>query len=352
MPSLQWLPGQRIQVPPPKKPKKITGTRFAAIMGLNKWNTEFKTWCEITKTWQEPFVDTIYTKAGKVIEHKQAEYMRKAYGMTDLVTPEDKFGKDYFKRTYGDFFPNYEVFGGMWDYLVEDELFGVQTVLEMKTTQRSEDWKDDVPEYYAMQAALYAWMLGVDDVIMVCSFLEDKDYEHPENYEPSASNTITVPFKVSERYPNMDELVSKAVVWWVEHVEGGISPAYDAVADAAIIKELRSLHPDKTSSTLNDLLNEGADIQRQLEEYKTLTDPLEKRLKAIKEAVKEDAMPQFSDQYDKVYYTGNGADYKWTVTRSTSIGLDEEAMKADGVWEKYHTKQTTSIKLTMTKEDK
>ena len=36
MAGVTWLEGNRIQVPAPKRPKKITGTRFAAILGLNR----------------------------------------------------------------------------------------------------------------------------------------------------------------------------------------------------------------------------------------------------------------------------------------------------------------------------
>ena len=31
---MEWLDGQRIQVVPPKKPKKLTGSRFASVLGL------------------------------------------------------------------------------------------------------------------------------------------------------------------------------------------------------------------------------------------------------------------------------------------------------------------------------
>ena len=37
---------------------------------------------------------------------------------------------------------------------------------------RDRDWAEDIPEYYALQAALYAHLLGVDSVIMVASFLD------------------------------------------------------------------------------------------------------------------------------------------------------------------------------------
>lgn len=33
---MKWNDDKTITITPPKRPKKITGTRFAAIMGLNK----------------------------------------------------------------------------------------------------------------------------------------------------------------------------------------------------------------------------------------------------------------------------------------------------------------------------
>ena len=207
--DIKWLEGNRIQIAPPKKTKKVTGTRFATILGLNPWSTEFEMWCAITKTFELPFEDTIYTIAGKTIEPKQAQYMSRSYGM-DLISPTDRYGENYFNKTWGDFFPENPHLGGMWDYLgVDDETGKVDTVLEMKTTKRIEDWQNDIPEYYALQAALYAYLLGVDNVIMVASFLEEKDYNDPKKYKPSIKNTITKEFKVSERYPDFAEKVAK-----------------------------------------------------------------------------------------------------------------------------------------------
>ena len=199
---MKWLE-DRIKVIPPKNPKKLTATRFATILGLNPWSTPFEVWCEITRTYAKPFEDTKYTVAGKTIEPKQAAYMKSSYFMTDLVSPTDLYGENYFKRTRGDFFSEQAVLGGMWDYLRMTS--GTPTaVLEMKTTKRAEDWSADIPEYYALQAVLYAYLLGVDDVIMVASFLSEKDYDHPENYVCTIHNTITRPFKVSERYPHFE----------------------------------------------------------------------------------------------------------------------------------------------------
>ena len=44
---MEWLDGNKIQIIPPKRPKKLTGTRFATILGLNPWSTPFEIWCDL-----------------------------------------------------------------------------------------------------------------------------------------------------------------------------------------------------------------------------------------------------------------------------------------------------------------
>lgn len=344
-----WLDSKQIQIIPPKKPKKLTATRFATILGLNPWSTPFKVWCEITRTYQEPFEDTIYTIAGKTIEPKQAEYMKKSYFMTNLVTPTDKYGADYFSKTYGDFFPGEAVFGGMWDYLLTED--GKTTaVLEMKTTKRAEDWYDDIPEYYALQAALYAFLLGVDDVIMVASFLEESDYADPGKFVPNASNTKVIPFKVTERYPEFYKLLKKAEKWWNDYVVTGISPVYDETADADILKELRTnnLNPE---SDIEALIIEGESLKAEIDKLSAPIEPLEKRLKTITEMIKQHGMSQFRDGDKKVSLKGNH--YIWNVAKTDTTEIDKEGLKADGLLSKYSKIKTTyRITTTAIKEDK
>lgn len=343
---MEWLDTKQIKIVPPKKPKKITGTRFAAIMGKNAWNTPFKTWCEITRTYEEPFEDTIYTIAGKTIEPKQAEYMRRAYFMTGLKTPTDIFGENYFQKTWGDFFGDVPIFGGMWDYLLYDESGKPTTVLEMKTTKRSEDWENDIPEYYALQAALYAYLLGVDSVMMVASFLEDKDYKSPEAFVPSSSNTIVIPFKVSERYPEFDKLIKKAKKWWKSCVESGVSPMYDEKKDADILKELRTntLNPE---TNIEALVREAEELKMRIEEQAAVLKPFEERLKVINDIIKEHAIGQFRDGDKKVSISGSR--YRWDISRTTTNKIDKDGLKADGLLSKYTVPEvgyrlTTSLK--------
>ena len=334
---MNWI-DRHLEVTPPKRPKKITATRFATILGLNPWSTAFEMWCEITKTFAKPFEDTIYTIAGKTIEPKQIDYMRKAYGMYNLRTPTDVYGPDYFKKTFGDFFRDHEVVGGMWDSLLVDGNGKPEAVLEFKTTKRAEDWANDVPEYYALQAALYAYLLDVDDVIMVASFLEPKDYEHPENFVPSATNTITVEFKVSERYPDFGWKVSQAIAWWQNHVVTGISPDYDEKKDAEILKALRtnSLSPD---TNIDALIAEAEGLKTKLEAvYASVSDD-EKRLKAVTDQIKKYLTGAFRPHDIAVEH--KGGQYLWSVSKTESTEIDKAALEADGLLEKYSRKKET-----------
>lgn len=331
---MKWLDSKQIQITPPKRTKKVTGTRFATVLGLNPWSTPFEMWCAITKTYEKPFEDTIYTIAGETIEPKQAEYMKKSYGM-DLITPTDRYGQDYFNKTWGDFFPENPYFGGMWDYLGVDENGTVDTVLEMKTTKRIEDWQNDAPEYYALQAALYAYLLGVDNVIMVASFLEEKDYEDPSKFVPNIKNTITVEFKVSERYPDFERMVAEVKSWWGEYVTGGISPVYDEKKDAEILAALRThnLTPD---TDIDALIKEAEGLKKEVDMTAAAIADKEKRLKEISDIIKEHAMTQFRDGDKKVEI--KGSTYTWTVSRSETTTIDKKALEADGLLEKYQKK--------------
>lgn len=341
MVDLVWK-DHHIEITPPKRPKKITGTRFATILGLNPWSTAFEVWAEITRTYQKPFESTIYTEAGKTIEPKQARYMMEAYGMDNLITPTDVFGEDYFNKTFGDFFKERKILGGMWDYLLYEN-GEPDTVLEMKTTKRAEDWGNDVPEYYALQAALYAYLLGVDKVIMVASFLSPRDYEHPEDFKPSVANTVTVEFKVSERYPDFADKVARVEEWWRVHVEGGISPDFDEKKDAEILKELRTnnLTPD---TDIEAVMKEAEDLKARIDAVSAKIAGDEKRLKTLTEIIKKHAIGQFRDGDNKVAL--RGTTFLWEVSRSDSLKLDEDAMKADGVYDKYCTKMATAYRIT------
>lgn len=333
---MEFLTENRIKVDPPKKPKKLTATRFATILGLNAWATPFEAWCAITRTYEEPFEDTIYTKAGKVIEPKVIEYLNDVMFM-DIKSPTDVYGPDYFKKTWGDFFPDQKTLGGMWDAIGDD------FVVEIKTTKRAEDWSYDVPIYYKLQAALYAWLLGFDNVVVTVSFLEDKDYANPEAFEPSYKNTKIYEFKLSEAFPDFKELyVLPALDFWREHVETGISPAYDEKRDAEILKVLRKNTVEPDDKGISKLIAEADRIQAAIDKAEARLEEKKSRLKEIDSIVKKYMSGQFRDGDKKVEIAGKK--YTWTLTKSVRSSVDTTALKADGIYDKY-AKSTETLTL-------
>lgn len=177
-------------------------------------------------------------------------------------------------------------------------------------------------------------MMGV----MVASFLDEKDYKDPAAYQPTASNTITVEFKVSERYPDFADKVAAVEQWWVDYVDTGISPEYDEKKDAEILAALRTntLSPE---TDIEALIAEAEGLKKELDEISASTADKEKRLKTINDIIKEHAMGQFRDGDKKVEV--KGSTYVWTVSRSETTSVDKDALKADGLLDKYSKKSET-----------
>ena len=361
MKDVKWL-GNSIQVEPPKRFKKISGTFFPTVLGLDPWKSPFEAWCKSTRTWEAPFEGNKYTTAGQIVEPKVFDFLRYSMGFGDkVVIPTDVYGEDYFKKTRGDFYPNNPIFSGMWDALIIDDERKVEYVVEIKTVQvdgRSgtleQRWKDgEAPHYQALQAALYAHLLGVDKVLMVAVALEDKkgDYEHPEQVVPSYANENVYldEFRVSERYPHFDMYIEKATAWWNAHVLTGISPEFDEKKDAEILKALRTnnVEPDVD---IKALVAEAEQLDAEIEAITAAAADKEKRLKELTEQIKQYALGQFRDGDTKVSIPGQRFEY--VLSRSETTELDKDALKADGLWEKYN-KPKTNYRLTKTeiKED-
>lgn len=357
---MKWC-GNHIETNVPKKCKKISGTFFPTVLGVDPWKSPFEAWCKSTRTWEQPFEGNKYTNAGQIIEKKVFDFLRTSMGYGKrLITPEDVYGKDYFKKTWGDFFPRSNVFSGMWDCLIKNDNSKIEYVVEIKTVQidgRSgsleERWKDgQAPDYQALQASLYAYLLGVDKVMMVAVALEDSkgDYEHPEQVIPSFanSNVYIDEFIVSERYPNFDMYIEKATNWWNNHVLTGISPEFDEKKDAEILKALRT-NCVEISTDISTLLEQAEKLKTEIAEITEKVADKEKELKAISEEIKNFAKQQFREGDTKVSLKGKT--YEFVLSKSDSTELDTTSLAQDmgeDFMNKY-TKHKTSYRFTSNK---
>ena len=332
----------------PKTFKKMTGTRFATVMGLNAWSSPFEVWCALTRTYEIPFEDTVYTIAGKTIEPKVINYLNKVMFM-DIKSPKDVYGDDYFRKTWGDFFPDRKELGGSWDAI------GDNFVVEIKTTKRAEDWALDVPIYYKLQAALYAYLLGFDNVVVTVSFLEDKDYANPEAFVPSYQNTKIYDFKLSEAFPTFEEsYVEPALEFWKKHVETGISPEFDEKKDAEILKALRKNTVAPSDKEITKLITEADKLQDQIDRAELKLEDKKTRLKELNDQVKKYMSEQFRDGDKKVEVQGKK--YTWTLTKAARKSVDTAAVKAliknniVNESEVYKTSETLTLKKALIEE--
>lgn len=225
-------------------PKKISGTNFGVVLGVNTYSTPFQAWCDMMRVYKKPFVETLETKAGKEIEGRQAKYIKEKYNLVGLTSPEDKFGSNYFNRTRGDFFPMEDYFQGMWDFInVDPRTDKITSVIEMKTTKEKnyEKWSREVPPYYMLQVGLYAYLLKVEKFVVVASFLKDEDYLEPLKFVPNEQNTKIMPYTMSKKFPKFYEYyIMPAKKWWNDYIVTGVSPMYDEynAGDVEIVKEL------------------------------------------------------------------------------------------------------------------
>jgi hypothetical protein len=218
----------------------------------------------------------------------------------------------------------------------------IDAVIEIKTTKRAEDWADGkAPIHYSLQAALYAYLLGVDNIVMVAAFLEDEDYEHPENFVPSVDNTIVDDFLLSERFPDFEDRIAVARAWWDKYVVTGVSPDFDEKKDAEILKVLRT-NAISVDTDISALLAEAEQLTDEIAAVTATVEDKENRLKEVKDLIKEYGSRQFREGDTKVSFKTDR--FEWTITRSQTTKVNTAALKKDGLLEKYQTVSET-IKL-------
>lgn len=280
-----------------KKPtrfKYLTGTRFASALGLNPYSSPFQIWCECTKLVTPPFEETIYIKAGRVIEPLQREYVAKKF--PNIVSPEEYFGEVFEQVRWNFFRDDQKPFAGCWDAVsTKDNKRDIMMVVEFKTASDPRKWDNTIPIYYELQGALYAKLLGLDRVLFVASFLDKLDYAHPENFVPNETNTKMVVKKLNDivvelngEYLSIDELMEKAKEFWEKHIETGISPEFDEKLDKQYLDIIRASKPINDTS-LEELCESAKDLEEEIEELKDKNGitSKEKELKIIKDNIKE-----------------------------------------------------------------
>jgi len=326
----------------PSNPKKMTGSRLGAIVGVNKWKSPFEAWCEITRVGEQPFEGNKFTEAGEAIEPKLLEFCKSEVSPY-IVTPSEWFKTT---RKLYDHFPDEAIFGGQWDALALDAPLAKGgkpiAVIEAKTSSRPQDWVNGVPDSYAVQGLAYAAWLGVDLVYFPVRFMEPHEYDAPHLCECDDANTEIYEMKVAGS--GIHDTLTGAMAWYETHVLGNVSPSFDAKRDKDILKVIRT--NEVKSDGLEALAKKALVLESKIELIRSDNglDALEKELKALKDKqLKPLLVEQFGENDETV------TAYGWSVKKSMSTAINKEALEQDGLLETY-TVSTPRYTMTRTKE--
>lgn len=327
----------------PRSVKKITMTRLASILGVNPYQSPFAAWCEITKIYSKPFVETKETIAGKVIEPIVRQWLKEdVYGSDYVLSPEEYYGNNWssISKKY-DFYPNLKIFGGMWDTVLTraDKTF-IKRIFEQKTTKRVEDWVRSAPIYYLIQGLGYGYMGGVDNVTLTGTFLKDEDYAHPELFKPNEKNTVLYDYSVEQtrvllpdgNLHTIEECFKIAEDWWNAHVETGISPEFDTnkACDKEILNELgksMAVKQNGLDEAVNDYLSKIAQLNKLKEDLGISL--LEKDIESLKTQIVEELKSQMREEDTSIEYS------EVKLSKSSRASVDVDALKNDGLYETY-----------------
>ncbi len=152
------------------KQKKITGTRLATILGLNKFNSPFSAWAEMTGLYK-PVIPDKYLKVGQVLEKPIIKSIEDMYDFNIHTFDKNEIKFDNFKDN--------PIFGGMVDGIDYEK----KTLVEIKTTnvKNKRYWDKQVPIEYWYQAQLYCELANLKEILFGVCFVEEQDYTDPDN---------------------------------------------------------------------------------------------------------------------------------------------------------------------------
>ena len=344
---------KRIIIEPPQRTKKITGHRFPSILGLNKYQTPFGAWCEITGVANLPFETNKYMEAGKAIEPKQIDYARQKF--PNIMSCEEYYGANWKDYQYSNFKDLGRIFDGVRDFVsVKNDGITIAMVGECKTSSKPQDWENNnVPTDYLCQGMLYAYLDKLDKILYVTSFLQPMDYNHPEKYKVTPENTRYTVKKLNEcylplptgEYGTIELAIDYCEQWWKDYVETGISPEFDEELDKEYLEILRKNQP-VYDTDLAELCAQAIDIAKNIEELsnKHGIKKLEKELKTLEKAIKTGMI-------------GGNLDIvgSYSLNRKSKLKFNEEkfAEENEKLYNKYLEETITyTLKKDMKEEEK
>lgn len=337
---------KRIIIDPPKQRLGISGHRLSSVLGLNKYQTKFQAWCELTKLVKKPFEENEYIIAGRYAEPKIIQYVSERF--PNVMSIEKYYGNVFDEYRYNNFKDDKlgNIFSGVIDAVsVKNDGRTIAMICECKTSSKPQDWNNNmIPVDYSLQGALYSYLKGLDKVLFACTFLDKMDYAHPENIQVTDKNTILrvvklndLIFEVDNEYLNIEGCIQKAIDFWNTYVLTGISPEFDEEKDKEYLDIIRATDATKDNELI-DVCKKAFDLSQEIKKLKedNKIDEKEKELKTLKDSIKSEMI--------KTNVVNCGDMYKITIKQSDKFDEKKFAEENPELYSKYCT---TTISYTL-----
>lgn len=232
--------------------KKITGSRFSAILGFNPYTSPFKIWFVMTSLYKDT-MDPTLAYVGNAIEPKVRSYVGNLLNQKYLIYNPREIGWDAFKDN--------KIFGGIPDGEPINDAKRIdysnnQRMIEIKTSsidsfvyknengsltmQKDRDgiplvkipnakrnsWvRDDktyVPDDYKLQLGLYLYLRKHNKGLFAVIFLQGVDYVRPDQCDIQQREIKLI--NVDYDLETFEKYINHAKQWYADHILTGKSP--------------------------------------------------------------------------------------------------------------------------------
>ena len=308
-------------MPDSRRDGKISGTTLAGVLGMSEYDTPFTIACKLLAVYREDISRKPAVKAGIALESVIMNHARDVMG-EDVIPAEELFGAqpaDYY--TWGSHFDDPD-FSGHLDGVRADG-----AVVEVKTAGDPTKWYKNgeiaIPTHYHLQASLYARMMGADKILFLLGVVKPADVSNPTKWDPEGN---VFAFEVAP-IAEIDDYIATARAWRDAYVARGMTPPpTDDPRDYKVLEALRVQVDEDIAETY------ALDLD-------FLTEELREKNKTIETA--KDMLKLRAGYLDAEEMAVG--EYRVTVSPRSTTRVDTDALKRDGIYDKYAVESTYKV---------
>lgn len=291
---------------------KVSGTYMAGLLGRSKWTTPFIATAKMLRIFDEDIGDKKEVQAGHILEPKILDYVGALHG--DKIFGERRGNHEEWESDFDD-----PIFSGHIDGMMPDG-----SIVEVKTTKNPEDWINGPPEYYWIQASLYAHFLKTDKIIFLVGFTDNEILSDPDSFVPSEKTVARFDVPIIDGF---DDMLKEAKAIYEDTVLKDRTAPVGVTSSDLRVADLVSAQI-WTDEQLESALTDYRIHSRQMDGYKQVEKELQETKDTIMMYMKSHKIDQKDCKTDII-----------KVSRYMRSSVDSDALKRDGLYENY-TKKT------------